>query len=97
MSVLFGERWRALSRRASRADPYSNPTSSSPLWSAPEVLQHGKASEASDVYSFGVIFWELLTRAEPFSHRTRASVAHLSRDIVAVNRAAPLCSRSVDD
>ena len=47
----------------------------SPLWSAPEVLQGGRNSEASDVYAFGVIVWELLHWREPFEGLNLLKVA----------------------
>ncbi len=37
-----------------------------PLYVAPEVIRHGKASPASDIYSFGVIAYELLVGKPPF-------------------------------
>ncbi|HKV11358.1 MAG TPA: protein kinase, partial [Thermoanaerobaculia bacterium] len=37
-----------------------------PLYLAPEVIRHGRASPASDVYSFGVIAYELLGGKPPF-------------------------------
>ena len=47
----------------------------SPLWSAPEVLQGGRNSEASDVYAFGVVVWELLHWREPFEGLSLLKVA----------------------
>eukprot|EP01121_Diplochlamys_sp_Union-15-3_P015711 TRINITY_DN5240_c0_g1_i2.p1 TRINITY_DN5240_c0_g1~~TRINITY_DN5240_c0_g1_i2.p1 ORF type:complete len:332 (-),score=55.29 TRINITY_DN5240_c0_g1_i2:32-1027(-) len=37
-----------------------------PLWMSPEVLQGKSLNEKVDVYSYGIVFWEMLTRKEPF-------------------------------
>ena len=37
-------------------------------WSAPEVIEGKKHSQASDVYSFALVLWEILTATVPFSH-----------------------------
>ncbi|CAB9517852.1 Receptor-type guanylate cyclase gcy [Seminavis robusta] len=39
------------------------------LWTAPEVLNGEKPSEASDVYSFGMLLFEIVARARPFRVR----------------------------
>ncbi|KAI6097182.1 kinase-like domain-containing protein [Pisolithus sp. B1] len=36
-------------------------------WTAPELLEDGRASKASDVWAFGMTILELFTRAVPFS------------------------------
>eukprot|EP00602_Paraphysomonas_sp_CaronLab_P000257 CAMPEP_0185031708 /NCGR_PEP_ID=MMETSP1103-20130426/19325_1 /TAXON_ID=36769 /ORGANISM="Paraphysomonas bandaiensis, Strain Caron Lab Isolate" /LENGTH=500 /DNA_ID=CAMNT_0027567323 /DNA_START=395 /DNA_END=1897 /DNA_ORIENTATION=- len=36
-------------------------------WMAPEVIRHESYSLAADVYSFGILFWELLSRSQPFA------------------------------
>eukprot|EP01114_Cavostelium_apophysatum_P006068 TRINITY_DN1727_c0_g1_i1.p1 TRINITY_DN1727_c0_g1~~TRINITY_DN1727_c0_g1_i1.p1 ORF type:complete len:695 (-),score=171.92 TRINITY_DN1727_c0_g1_i1:120-2204(-) len=38
----------------------------SPLYMAPERLDRKPYTSAADVYSFGILFWQLLTRKEPF-------------------------------
>ncbi len=37
-----------------------------PEWTAPEVLQSSRNSEAGDVYSYGVVLWELFTGQIPW-------------------------------
>ena len=37
-----------------------------PEWTAPEVLQSSRNSEAGDVYSYGVVLWELFTGKIPW-------------------------------
>lgn len=37
-----------------------------PLYAAPELIEHGEATRASDIYSFGVIAYELLAGKPPF-------------------------------
>lgn len=38
----------------------------SPLYMAPERLDRKSYTSAADVYSFGILFWQLLTRKEPY-------------------------------
>ncbi|XP_022098428.1 mitogen-activated protein kinase kinase kinase 20-like isoform X1 [Acanthaster planci] len=37
-------------------------------WMAPEVMSERKYSKKSDIYSLTMVFWQLLTRQEPFHH-----------------------------
>ena len=42
-----------------------------PEWTAPEVLQSSRNSEAGDVYSYGVVLWELFTGQIPWEGNQR--------------------------
>jgi serine/threonine-protein kinase ULK/ATG1 len=42
-----------------------------PLYMAPEVLEHQPYSAKIDVYSFGVMLWVLYTRREPYTELKR--------------------------
>jgi serine/threonine protein kinase len=42
-----------------------------PLYMAPEVLEHQPYSAKIDVYSFGVVLWVLYTRREPYTELKR--------------------------
>ena len=32
-----------------------------PLWAAPEVIRHERASIKADMWSYGILVWELIT------------------------------------
>jgi len=52
-----------------------------PLYVAPEVIQHRAASRASDLYSFGVIAYEILAGRPPFQGSTAEVLAgHLEEE-----------------
>lgn len=38
----------------------------SAAWMAPEVFEGSSYTEKCDVYSWGIIFWEVLSREQPF-------------------------------
>ncbi|XRB16649.1 guanylate cyclase [Pseudoscourfieldia marina] len=41
-----------------------------PLWTAPEVLSGKPNTQASDVYGLGIVFWEVLSRRDPYDDET---------------------------
>ena len=44
-------------------------------WTAPEVIEFGKASKASDVWSFGIVVWEIFSRGSiPYAGITNREV-----------------------
>ncbi len=52
-----------------------------PLYIAPELIRHARASRASDVYSFGVIAYEMLAGKPPFQGLPAEVLAgHLKRE-----------------
>ena len=58
-----------------------------PRWTAPEVLQGGRASVAADVFAFGIVLWELLTWELPWAHLTGARVYAVRLGSCCVSRA----------
>jgi len=37
-----------------------------PCWTAPEILKHEYYTEKADIYSLAIVFWELITRENPY-------------------------------
>eukprot|EP00027_Filamoeba_sp_ATCC50430_P017668 CAMPEP_0168569920 /NCGR_PEP_ID=MMETSP0413-20121227/16440_1 /TAXON_ID=136452 /ORGANISM="Filamoeba nolandi, Strain NC-AS-23-1" /LENGTH=482 /DNA_ID=CAMNT_0008602499 /DNA_START=674 /DNA_END=2122 /DNA_ORIENTATION=- len=37
-----------------------------PCWTAPEVLRKHQYNESADIYSLGIVFWELVTKEDPY-------------------------------
>ncbi len=63
--------------RVTMEDSYATTaTSDGPTkWSAIEVIEKGKFSQAADVWAFGVVLWELATGERPFADMTAAAAA----------------------
>ncbi|KAK9807719.1 hypothetical protein WJX72_007116 [[Myrmecia] bisecta] len=43
-----------------------------PLWAAPEVIRHERASIKADVWSYGILIWELISGADITEHQPLA-------------------------
>src|SRR5262249_56837671 len=60
---------------AGREGPPGSPATWTPLVSAPELLQGGRASAATDQYALGVLLYRLLTARWPFEAENVAELA----------------------
>jgi len=52
----------------------SNKFVTSPIWTAPEIMEEKEFTRAADVYSFGIILWELVTGELPWRSATNERI-----------------------